>query len=448
MKSFSSQHILSVPTITPAAKEIDYYVGLFEFPQGSSPKILWDNKGKSVQNREAFLLYVVNIPTDLRISVYNPKPTIIKSEYMSTNFIAIYVQIADVEARGFSRPTVLVLGHQQSKMINYIYSNLLEKFKYFAYEMQSNAGSIFPEEVSIYAASLHHTISKYPESGRLLESKVGELESMLKKAGVEMAPDSKALDEKPEFFTRINNELRPIITLTHFDEMKEELTEFVSSLPNDIVLCNSEWKAQGWMLNVVNAVREEGSAEFMTLVKNKKIYDCLFSLQSGHTLYIISSKPGLANAVGARISSLSPFESVIPVCNIGEEKEHPSIVLAASFEQNTNSDVSCLDLDNDKYTGVTCPLDSILYKELTKAENRSAALQVMLFSNDLKRIGSRFIRKVVEMSARAPQTRERMDAQMRVIGFSESDFPLITNWARIARNMEIDSSSVNCYLNN
>ena len=142
-----------------------------------------------------------------------------------------------------------------------------------------------------------------------------------------------------------------------------------------------------------------------------------------------------------------PFETSFPLVTVDMEIVDPSIVLAGHFEPSLHKNDSCLDMDRDKYIGHRCPMESILYKELPKAENHSTQLLVMMFSNDLKKIGSRFIRKTIEMSARAQQTRERMDAQMKTIGFTEYDLPLIQYWAKILHGQEdLDASSLDCYL--
>ena len=445
--SFSLPHLLSVPPLQHSA-DTNYYVGLFEFPQGSSPKILWDNKGKSVTNRQEFLLFVVNIPTNIRDNFNDPKPTIIKSEYMNATFLGVYVQIPDIQARGFSRSIVLVIAHQDSRMIGYIYSKLLDDFVSFAIELQTNASEIFPDDLMQYAASLQETVKKNPESRQLLASKMEELNQILKRMGINEITTTNAQEQPPEYFTQINNDLRSILTLTHFRDVKNDIILFVDSLPIDLLQCNAMWKAQNCLLNVINASHDDLASEFQILFKNKRIFDCLYSLYTGHSLYILSSKPGLGTSVGEKIVSLSPFETILPLCTVDTRMKDPCVILTGEFDPSKHPNDSCLDLDNDKYYGSRCPLESILYKELPKVENHSTSLLMMMFSNDLKRIGSRFIRKTIEMSARAPQTRQRMDAQMKSIGFTEYDTPLIEYWSVLLSQQDnVDSSSLSCYLN-
>ena len=445
--SYSLPHLLSVPPVFPNGPESDYYAGLFEFPQGSSPKIVWDNKGKSVSNREAFLLYVVNIPTDLRINTYNPKPTLIKSEFMGATFIAAYVQIPDIEARGFARSIVLVIAHHEAKMIGYIYANLLDQFESIALELQENASDKFPKDLSEYASSMRKTMENNPNSAQLLRSKSEELKNLMKKVGIEEDESDSGQEQTSDYFLRINNELRSIITLTRFKDVKNSFLTFIYSLPKDVLQCNSMWNAQECLMNVINSSHDDLASDFQVLFKNKRIFDCIYTLLTGHSLYIISSKPGLSQSIGSKFAALTPFESSFPLVSVDMEIIDPSIVIAANFEPSLHTNDSCLDMDKDKYIGIKCPSESILYKELPKTDNHSTQLLLMMFSNDLKKIGSRFIRKTIEMSARAPQTRERMDAQMKTIGFAECDLPLIQYWSKILHEQEdIDSSSLDCYL--
>ena len=450
--SKSTSHVLSVPTIAPRQiVETGYYVALFEFAQGSCPKIVWDNDSKSVSNRDAFLLYVVNTPTDLGICKYKPKPTIIKSEFSGLFYIAVYVIIPDCEARGFSRQVVLVIAHPLPKMINFVFQHSLSEFLGFAVKLQNNASEIFPIEISRYALNLKLTIEKYPESEELLQSKANELSYMLKEIDITDAdPKYRGEDKKPEYFTRINNELRSIKKLTNLKDEKEKILAFVDKLPTDPIQCNAQLRTPTHLSSIVDAMHTKETGKFLLLIKSKLIYDCLYTLFSGHSLYIVGSDQADACGVAYRIAAMCPFDKKFPVVDIAEKplgSTSTDIVLCMNFDQERDPTGSCLDLDADTYKGTKCPTDSILVKELPKNIDHSLPVLVMLFSNEVKKIGAKFVRKTLEMSSRAKQTRERMMMQMKSIGFSISDEPIIKNFASvISTKKEIDSSSIECFL--
>ncbi len=455
--SFSSPHLLSVPTLGPKSHvETGYYVALFEFAQGSSPKILWENQSKSVLNRDSLLLYVINTPTDLTFNEYKPEPTIIKSEFSGIYFIAVYISIADYEARGFSRQVVLLIGHPLPKMINFVFQHSLQTFVSFATKLQDNASERFPREISKYTSDLRKTIAKYPESECLLQTKVNELERTLKAAGIEentATEADSACDLKPEYFTRINNELRPIKKLTSFSDIEPRILNFVNSLPTNSLQCNARLRTNQSIVSLVDASFSTPTQKFMNIIQNKKIFDTLFALFSGKTLYVAGTENHNETRVLAeRLSVLSPFDESFPVVDISSKSSkkdlYPQIVLCLAFDAESDPRASCLDIDADTYTGIKCPQDSIVMKELSKiSTSHSLNVLLMLLGNETKKIGGRFVRKTLEMSSRAQQTKDRMMSQMMSIGFSLSDQPLLRYFSHVvAENPAINSSSVECFL--
>ena len=461
--SFSSPHILSVPTLPLKSNiETGYYVALFEFAQGSSPRILWDNQSKSVSNRDSLLLYVVNTPTDFNFNQYNPKPTIIKSEFSGIFFIAVYISIPDYEARGFARQIVLLLGHPLPKMINFVFQHSLEEFVSFALKLQDNAGQRFPREISIYTMNLKKTIEKHPESDKLLQSKVDELERTLKAAGIDETMFIDKMKEEnddnltPEYFTRINNELRPIKKLTSFGDIEDKILAYVNSLPTSSLQCNAQLRTDEGIYSLLNASYLQETPELLTLIKNKQLFDALYTLYSGRTLYVVGSEnSNHCAALGHKIAALSPFDVDFPVIDIATKhqisnsgKLNPNIVLSMSFDQESDPNGSCIDLDTETYTGIKCPQDSILYKELSKISiDHSMNVLLMLYGNETKKIGNSFIKKTLEMSSRAKQSRDRMLIQMMNIGFSLSDEPILKYFSQVITDTpSIDSSSIECFL--
>lgn len=444
----SSPHLLITKHLQSLFEaSIPYYIGLFEFPQGSEPRIVWDLPSNAVSDLHQFMLYVVNFPTDLRISQYRPKPTVIKSEYMGTHFIAIYISIPDTEARGFSRSLVLVLGNRTPEIILYVYSSLYQKFVSYATALQDAAAEIFPKEISIYAASLHKVMKMHPDSAKLLESKLGELDVTLKKVGVEAAPEEEAITRDPYFFVEIRNELRPILTLIRFEDIRASLVSFVNSLPTDLTVTNAISKAAASTSHLMAAAQSEDCKKFNEIVRCKVIYNCLFTLFSGHSLYVLSSNPKEYTSVSKKISALCPYGSSFPIVDIVNRTKIPQIIVGSDFDDQKDPMASFLYLDSMKFEGYIVPPDSILLKEKMNLNDHTSSVIVLLLSVQIKKIFNRFVRKVVEMSSRSTQTIAQMNTQMLNIGFSLSDGPIIRNWAKVAdANIHISSTSINCFL--
>lgn len=447
-RTYSSPHLLiSKPLQNLVNANSSYYIGLFEFPQGSEPRIIWDLPTTAVMDLHQFLLYVVNFPTDLRLAFYRPRPTVIKSEYMGTHFIAIYVSIPDAEARGFSRSIVLVLGNKHQTIMQYIYANLLDKFMSYAVSLQDAAAEIFPKEISVYAASLNKVLKTEPNSVKLLESKLDELENTLRKVEVEAAPESEAIPRDPYFFVEICNELRPIRQLTKFDDIIPSLTSFVQSLPSDITLTNAIWKSSTGISGLLSNAMTGDCKKFNEIVKSKVIYNCLFTLFSGHSLYVLSSSSSEYTSVAKKIAALCPYGVQFPVVEIANRTKITQIIVGLDYDHQKDPFSSFLFLDSMKFEGYITPPDSILLKDKPAIENHTSPVIVMLLYTQIKKIYNRFVRKAVEMSSRSQQTLARMNTQMLSVGFSPSDSPIIRNWAIIAdANANITSTSINCFL--
>ena len=436
-RSWSTPHIGSVPLVSPTMlSNISYYVGLFEFAQGSSPRIVWDNDAKLIQNRDLFLLYIVNTPTDFPSETYIPKPTIIKSVYNDLFYIAIYMQINDVEARGFTRPLVLVVAHPIKKLITHLYETKMETLENYADKLQKSAAETFPHDIQKYTVSIRNTIEKHPESKELLQSKVNELESMMKLMKITPEKDIEPYDADPEYFLHIKNDLRPIKKLTHFNEIKSDLLKFISNLPNDVIQSRSLTQLRKETYTMIESVYLRDSPTLINIFKNKTIMDCLFTLYSGHTLFILANDTNEAQAIASRIAVLTPFGQPFPVVGSTERSDIAQIVICMSFDPEKYQNYSLMDLDNQaEFTGIKCPQDSILMKELPKNTDHSSTSLVSLFSIELKKIGMRFLCKMMELSRRASQPEERVAQQMRSIGFSSADEPILKNWTAIAQQI-------------
>lgn len=437
LRSFSSPHLGSSPLLAPVPlTNVSYYVGLYEFAQGSSPRVVWDNDSKLLQNKDLFLLYIVNTPTEFPAETYTPKPTIIKSQYNEIFYLAIFIQINDVEARGFTRPVVLVIAHPIKKLITHLYKKSLNNLEKYALKLQKAAAETFPLDILKYTASIKLTIKKHPESKDLLQTKVNELENMMKIMKIEQQTNIEPYEADPEYFLHIKNDLRPIKKLTHFNDIKPDLIKFISKLPNDIIQSRFKLSTNSETYNMIESTFFKEYPKLSIIFKNKTIIDCLYTLYCGHNLYILANDTDEAHSIAARISVLTPFDTPIPIVSPHEVKpKQAQIICCMTFEPDLNSSVSLLDLDNNcEYSGIRCPPESILNRELPKGEHSATSLE-SLYSIELRRIGMRFLCKMIELSRRASQTEERIAQQMRSIGFAATDEQLVRNWTEMANKI-------------
>lgn len=415
---------------------------MFEFAQGSSPKVLWCNSAKLLIDKDSFLLYVVNTPTYVPKNEYNPKPTIIQSEFSTYSYVAVFSAIPDVEARGFSRPIVMVYAHPQKEYILAFYSIYYDKLLMFSNQLQQNATSFFPNELAEYASCLKHTIEKFPESKTILSSKMAELDNTLASVGISIEDAHNDIVHPPEHFTRINNELRPIISLTKFSDMIEQIVSFSLSLPKSYLGIKSmsfvQDKIDSSEIAIMTKDYTLSSFKLSSLYHSHVLLDVLFHLLSGKHLYISSINHEEALSFARRLSILHPFSSIFSF-----NEDNSSIFVG--FFVDKNEQPGFLDLDASAFVGAKCPKDSILSKEIIRVEH-SENIFIPLICNDIKKIGSRFLRKVKEIVARGSINKEKFFAQMRNLGFSSTDEPIINNLKTLGAqtgDLELEAISKN-----
>lgn len=173
----------------------DYFVALYEFSQGSSPKVVWAS-GKEPDN---FMEFVVNTPPPSTCSFDYPnyneshlmallkldeEITNVVSSFGEYNYIALYSQVLDCQARGFTRSIVLAIARTSPTIIKHIEDLYYDQLISIIKQIFQESHSLFETDILGYALSLAKTIEA-TQNPQLI-SKMAELEPMLPYFGVDL----------------------------------------------------------------------------------------------------------------------------------------------------------------------------------------------------------------------------------------------------------------------
>ena len=418
----------------------NYYWGIYEFPQGGSPRIVEESETPIITKKNDFLWSVVNTPFFKQGQNFDPRPVIVRSYFERVFWVAVFVQVRDVQARGFSRPIVFVVANQRSENIewvSYLYRRNLEEL---AEQLQKSAREVFAEELKRYVNSICKCAEQEPEN-ESLRSKIKELEDILPEFGIKREDCESAGFEAREaaYFLCVNNNLRGIENLIKWQEIKADVCQFVNSLPKE------EWriKVQAFDASVglgeladdvVDLLAKDFQNTQFTLSKLKQedLEACVFSLLSGKVLVLVSKECNQgAMELAKELSILSPFGRPFSIAKEGEGKEsdYPKFsIIVAQSQIKLASAYSIMDLDISKFAGEKCPDKSFLRTEAACTQicrnDSENSLLVYLFQLINERYG-RFLWTLADMSERTCQTEERMRKSLQ---FHEDDTPILKYW--------------------
>lgn len=440
----------------------DIYCAVYEFAQGSCAETIWENKQLDVVNSTHFRLAVVNTPTISEPNTLIIQPTIICSYFECLQYIAIYILILDVEARGFTRPIVLLFACSSSSGIMETLMCLYRQdFLQLAKILQKKGNDIFPSELANYALELKDAINRFGDKFPILQSKFDELQTILPQAGITELTGSKTTERDPQSFVQINNQLRPIAQLIDFEFNKPKILSFIDSLPSTQFQASVMFGLGSSSINLMNLFDNDHSKDKFLLStiqsSNDKKYlykNLIFSLLSGRTLIIEISSLQLLEEVlllANKLSILTQFDhhklkiAKFPnLDSIDQCLQYDIVILQSQEESNYKTvsfhnlpiDVLKFDTEHCFYLGQLCPNESFV-GQIDNFQNKFNNLQtipnfenIFLITalNTIKHAYSRFLIKISEISTRSRQTRERMLSAFESIGFSSDDEPIFRNW--------------------
>ena len=426
------------------SKTSKFYSAIYEFAQGSYPNI-----GNLIGvDKNNFFLAVVNTPTDFELSTLRSPPTIICSFFQNIQYIALYIQILDVHARGFTRPIVLVFAYNGETRNGNIMESLMclhrNEFLALAEAFQKKANDMFPSELKKYALQFQYVLNHFSEKYPTLPSKFEELKSILPLVGITDLENVEFEESEidPKSFININNNLRPIEQMIDLDTNQNKVIEFIKMLPTSQLQATV---VDGLGFNAdyfIQTFESDHSMDSFCLSKLVSRKDIIFSLLCGITLVIIvpPTKYKEAEQFARKLSILTPLdrplkkEYIQKVESVSEILKNDIIITHSCSVFISKQPFAYLNLENTPETFETplcCPNNSFVFRFISSTENaQNVNENIFLIAafNRIKHAYSKFLIKIAEISERTRQTRERMLAALKSFGFSPDDEPIFRHW--------------------
>jgi hypothetical protein len=323
-----------------------------------------------------------------------------------------------------------------------VYSSGRKDFDAIATLLQRYPMELFLTEIQSYTQSLDRLFQTVTEADqRTLQTKRTELAQLVEATGIsKQNNDQKCVDRSMDYFTRINNDLRPTRDLINVSEVGEIIRKFTDSLPTNPFhgkLTPALWNCpivygKSFLTTVTVGTNSYESLPFPicpVMIQNRIFHSCLFCLFSGRTLVLSAANPRAALHFAERLSIVSPFGEPLSVVEmqqpVGLEYFKYDIVVSQNIE---SSNVAVLNLDERVFAGMQCPSESIILQEFAKAMDETEGRTLLIAANDAKRLFSRFRRKVAEVAARGIQTKERLLQAMKSLRFAICDIPICRYW--------------------
>jgi len=439
---------------------VSFYCAIYEFCQGSFPKTIWECGTPYVTNPDSFKLFIINTPVTSCLSDYSEQTATMISSFENLNFIAVFFQVFDVEARGFTRSTVLVIAHSSYDVIirtNHVFHNQILDF---AKMLQSNSLKLFPSELKRYATSLKKSIDSSNGSKNSLVSKMDELKTILTKFDIGEINTKNAEIHPDEYFLVISNDIRPLEKLIDLDSIYPEIENFIYGLPNtrlsSAIVSDSIIKESppsisfgpskdnfsiSEMPSLVFNSLDQGEEDYYlgNFLKNRLFFSCAYVLLSGQTLCIKSSSFECGLKLAKKFKFLCPFyreehlslfETITP-----RECLPYSIVITHRIEGETRSIINVLDLDTDLYTGDMCPPSSFVW-QLGKCSDVSESAFILHVYSKLKDLSTSFVLALSESSLEIRDSPDYLMNKLKDVGFSKEDTPILNYWIKTCTNQQ------------
>jgi hypothetical protein len=405
----------------------EHYCAIYEFLQGSAPQTVYELGPDPLTDKDAFRLYVINTPTNLCLTKWESPPIVVRSFYLHVHYIAFFFQLWDVQARGFARPVVLIIANVRPELIDWAAFGERGALNRITSCLQEFSRHLFPIELRRY----YRGIRAFSEKNAVVRSKFEELQRLIERFEVPLVIDeSEPVEEHTlSYFTRINDNLRPMAQLLNLEGVQRELRSFVTNLPTDIVCSNV--LASNWDIASAAILTAKRGREVFSLVgllsRPRILPNSLFTLFSGQTIVIRSLDREAGLSFARRLSVLSPFDAPFAVGNIpeprGTEFLRYSIVVSQQIQAKP-----LLDLDRSKFHGPKCPHDSALIRVFGRVVEESDARFMLAVSADAKRLFGLFRFKIAELCGRKAAGEDAMIRGLKAERFGAGDAPIFRYW--------------------
>lgn len=436
------------------------HAAIYEYTQFGYPETIWEC-GSSLFEHDEFKQFVITSPVSSNSFDFYGEPVVILSTYERIHYVAVYTEILDIQARGFSRAIVFVIANISSDLINNIHYIYYDKILELIYLLRKKPEIDFKHDLREFAGSLLKLINADNEQNRQqLESKYSELKSILERFSIDPIKAEESKNRDIDYFIQIRHKLRDIRNLINFNELEmvfDHFIEDIDMMPYKGNLSshatyqetrpNINFGGIGTELTYPEAVNtifinnydnlndydSDGSEEFFSLrdFVKKNVFDfCVYSLLAGHPLVIISNNLEAAARLGERFTIFCPFFKKSDFCvrnQIGiSDCIKYGVVVTQDLIEDADKELICvLDLDKQIYCGDSCPSNSIVKRELGKIAEKSESLFILHQLLSLKKIGNLLMNVLAEFSMEKIRGREKLLLVLKGNGFAREDEPIV-----------------------
>jgi len=402
------------------------YCAVFEFLQGSQPRVVWHYGSIDIGLENDFMWYIVSVPSIAETRDIFPKPTHVTSSFNEMKYSAWYMSIPDIEARGFSRSVCLVIASANSSMIDTVNLRFSHAFHSIIDMARDNSSQIFWSEIDYHIHLLDEHLKGVSEMNsyqQQLEEKLKRLNEIRNSTQYSYEQSNNSKDRcEISALVFINNDLRPIEYLINFSIIEQEL----KSVLKLCVLPTSILYGQVLVPNIfpreyvpMLAISNEKSFQFLNQVGILK--HCIFSIMIGRPL-IIESKN---HEDIISFAEILPFRwdndiHIFDSPSMAVDSIPYSISLTPDIIQGEDSQVSILSFVRKYYKGPLCPSKSFIsaLAPETKQPEKSFWLKV---SFELCTFKERFAKFCLLYLAHTQRTRYDMMVLLEKHGFSSDD---------------------------
>ena len=413
------------------------YCSLFEFLQGSQPRVVWRYGEMDQKTESNFVWYIMSVPTLIDTQDILPKPTFISSSFENYSFQAVYASIPDIEARGFSRSICLVIASKNTETIFSIKNLFVEEFGHVIDCARENAANLFLSEIDPHIEAIKAALQTPSKEQEQLSAKLDrlmELKEHFPMENAKLIPISKERCYNNALLF-INNDLRKIEFIIDFSVLQNQIIAILRqmSLPNSILM--SHILTPSYFSNIyVPSLNIPEDRSLIFLHKNGILKHALFSLLSGKTIILVCSNIESILPLSISLVELLPFrweDDIYSFSNSIKIQDclRYSVVTAPSIieeKDNQNSKlVSIIDFNKGKYIGTKCPEKSTVSKFPFNPKNTEGIFWIRLNYN-INLLKEKIERFAIIQLSRAPRSRRDVLSLFELIGLSGVDEPIFS----------------------
>ena len=413
------------------------YCSLFEFLQGSQPRVVWRYGEMDQKTESNFVWYIMSVPTLIDTQDILPKPTFISSTFENYSFQAVYASIPDIEARGFSRSICLVIASKNTETIFSIKNLFVEEFGRVINCARENAANLFLSEIDPHIEAIKAALETHTKEKEQLTAKLERLMDLKEHFPMENAKIIPISKERcfNNALLFINNDLRKIEFIIDFSVLQNQIVEILRqmSLPNSILMSHILTPTYFSGVYVPSlSIPEDKSLIF--LHKNGALKNILFSLLSGKTIILVCSNIESILPLSVSLVELMPFRWDDDLYAFSQPVKiqdclRYSVVTVPSLiddKDNQNSKlVSIIDFNKGKYIGTKCPEKSTVNKFPFNPKNTEGIFWIRLNYN-INLVKEKIERFALIHLSRAPRSRKDVLSLFEIIGFSVVDEPIFS----------------------